>query len=551
MSVELFTTIKFEMKIAGVWTDITADVLQNPRPRVDGMGIMGSGINDRVGDIGTLSFSLNNSASNTAGLLGYYSPSNDNSFLTNTVTGIEVRLYFEYNGVRRYKFYGRVYKDGWQVIPGKYKERRVDVVVQNWMKRASDTELDLMGYALDKRFEEGVQLVLNNMDVRPQNTSFSTGTVTFPTLFDVTRTNTKAIGEINKMVMSEMGFAFIAGDGTNGETLKLQSFQERLNLPDADADQGSYIPVKMSDVTDILLLVSGDDLLLVSGASDNILLNNRQRASFTEADIQAATIQYNKNYFNYATIKTYPRTVDAAATTVLWALSVNDPAEEPIEIAAGEQALDIRGAFRDPDNPDTQINGIEMVTPVSGTDWKAFANADGTGTNYTTSVTVVADYGTADVRYTITNNAAVTVYVTLLQARGKGVKIYSPNEKTFKALSAGAPIVKVDIDLLYTPGASQLDVLFDGITWFSTTYATESPKFDTVTMFVNKSSKAMLAFMHIEPGMAMTFTETVSGLGIDVFLPNQVGWFVNGYSFEIIDGKYVKWTCVLKFPTEQ
>ena len=65
--------VKVEMKLAGVdgvYTDVSADVLSDLTATY---GISGGGPTDRVASTGSMQFQLNNSASNSAGLVGYYS----------------------------------------------------------------------------------------------------------------------------------------------------------------------------------------------------------------------------------------------------------------------------------------------------------------------------------------------------------------------------------------------------------------------------------------------------------------------------------------------
>lgn len=140
-----FSTWKIEAYLSSAWIDLTPDVLVSPSPKVQGMGIQGSSIMDRVGGVGTLTFSLRNSAASSGGLVGYYTPEGVNR-RTGWGAGVRVRLYFEYEGFRRYRFYGKIDRDGIEVITGSYNERIVNVKCSNWMKDASTTLLDLAQY---------------------------------------------------------------------------------------------------------------------------------------------------------------------------------------------------------------------------------------------------------------------------------------------------------------------------------------------------------------------------------------------------------------------
>jgi hypothetical protein len=375
---------------------------------------------------------------------------------------------------------------------------------------------------------------------QPQAYNYQTGSLysqTFPTLFDVTRTTTKAIGEFEKLANSEWGRVYITADGQTGERLVTEGQYTRSDY--AALRDSQPIPVHSSLVTDALLLVNGtDNLLLMAGG--NLKLNNVQDANFGDSDISDMTVSYSDDKtVNRLEVSLNPRTVDAASTNVLWTL------DEPIELAAGEEKTDVRGTYRDPDNLDTKINGIEMTTPVRTTDWQAFQNSDGTGTNYTSSVDVVAVFGTADVSYTIKNNAASTVFVTLLQARGKGVRIYNTNPLIYNNATRQNQfgVLTQSIDMPYTatvdavknalyPGAAT-NPLLSGGAFFE--YTTDYAKIEEAVIIANKSTKAMMAFMVVEPGMSMIMNETMA------LASSNAGWYVNGYSWTLKPGKIIEW----------
>ena len=102
MGAEYPSAITVEVELDGVdagWTDISDDVL----PPVHGTyGILGNGPTDRVAGTGTMTFTLNNSVSNSGGLAGYYSPGHTNC-LSGFEAGIGVRLGVTYDGKTRYK----------------------------------------------------------------------------------------------------------------------------------------------------------------------------------------------------------------------------------------------------------------------------------------------------------------------------------------------------------------------------------------------------------------------------------------------------------------
>ena len=71
-----FTWI-LQMELNGTWVDVTGDVMGDS-PKTLSRGIDGTAVTDRVAKVGTFSFVLDNSTSNSGGLMGYYSLDNAN-----------------------------------------------------------------------------------------------------------------------------------------------------------------------------------------------------------------------------------------------------------------------------------------------------------------------------------------------------------------------------------------------------------------------------------------------------------------------------------------
>jgi hypothetical protein len=61
---------------------------------------------------------------------------------------------------------------------------------------------------------------------------------------------------------------------------------------------------------------------------------------------------------------------------------------------------------------------------------------------------------------------------------------------------------------------------------------------NSYTINANRDIKSMLAFLVLEPGTRSRFAETVTG--------TDANYFINGYSAELIAGKIINWTPVLK-----
>lgn len=515
-----FDSIALEIYINGVWVDVWDDVLHNPPPSSN-TGIMGNSPLDRVGDAGMCTFYLRNDSRNSVGIAGYYSPGHANS-LSGWTTGLLVRWSFTYDGVTKVKYYGRITSDGITPDSGIYGKRRVKVVAGDWMEQASDHELNLIELQENYRIDQAVSLIVANMPIAPLSTEYNEGSSIFPTVFDATRTGTRATGEFQKLALSEFGYIYIRR-GNEGETLVVESRDTRSNVANTS------VPVT-SDESNISLNEDGTTLLNEDGTTS--IYDEVQEITFDNANIpEGVQTAYGKNLANKIPATSYPRRVDAAATTVLFAL------QTAFKLSAGETKEGYRGTYRDPDGGASYVNGRDMVTPAANTDYQGFENQDGTGTDYTNDLVVTATYGTNEVEYTLTNNAAVDVWITKLQARGRGIYLYDPvtvvkNDETSQ-LRHG--VIPLSFDMVYQDDPTIVDAFSE-----YTLGLEKEPNLtvDSFPIVCNNSRAGMLGFMYLEPGTRATFIEDQIGIDND--------YFIQGYKFTIYDGKIAVWEPVLK-----
>lgn len=519
-----FSSIKLEVYLAGAWVDIWTDVKHNPRPTWN-RGVMNNGILDRTGEVETLTFHLDNSAANSGGLAGYYTPGHTNC-RSGWRTGIQVRLSFEYDGrsLPYYKYYGTITPEGISVTPGNYAERDVEVTCIGWMGQASEHDIDLISIAENKTIEQAVALLLANMTVQPLTTDYGTGQSTFPSVFDTVTTKTKAIAELDKLAVSELGWIYTTGNRTNGETLVVKgrddlASQSNTNLP---LDSLSYE-----------LLETGDYAIMETG--DKVLLDLTETAAFDNDMMKGAETAYGKHFINRVKTTAYPRDV-GGSNEVLWTL------QNAIEIPANSTKTGIRGTYRDPTGGSKTVKGKDMVTPASGTDFVANSQEDGGGSSQTANMSVTATFGAADVEFSaITNSSGASIWTGgdagTFQVRGKAIRFYDTVNNVVdddNSQSTYNVVRELDVDMKYQDDPIVTNAFAE--------YALELLKtprttFERVPLLANRDSTNMNGFLHLEPGTRAHFTETMSGIDGD--------YFIMGYDAEIVDGKYVIWSPVL------
>jgi hypothetical protein len=507
---ETFTSITLEVYNwhTDAWVDLTPDVLKDPVPKWSN-GNAGGGPLDFVAPPGQLTFSLNNSASNSHAFEGYYSPGRADAIaewggsvgfnIPGFTVGMTVRLSFVYDGRRIYKWQGRIAPQGIKVIPGAKDSRRVDVTCYNWMKHAQDHTIDLLQIQSNFYPFEAITKLLENMDTPPEATDLGTSTsVQFPTVFDGAGVTTTALGEFQKIALSTRVPINIIGGLTSGEILTYGF--NRNTIPLNTSESGA------------LLMETGDQILMETGGTDYILLDDTQDMTFDDSDIMPGSdFQYGKYIYNHITYVVYPRRTDTS-TIVLWTLN------EAKLVPAGE-SITIRGQYNDPSGSQSSIKGTNFVTPVSGTDFKANQAEDGTGADATASMTVTADPGGADVEYVITNTSGTDFYTggtsaaTICQFRGSGVyfddvvRVISENTSSIERY--GISPLPVDMKYRNDTSALRLDSISGG--WINE-YRTPFTSVERLNLWANRDTKNMNAFLFGEPGTLAYVTETMNGL---------------------------------------
>lgn len=515
---ELFDSIKHEMIFAGEnWTDVTADVLVAPGTRWS-KGIISNAPAARVANTGKLTLYLDNSESNSATQLGYYSPGNAN-VRSGFSTGIRYRLTFTKEGLDYIKFYGRI--DDIDPQPGTLQSRRTKVIVTDYMGMATKHTLSLLSFTTSKRLDEVMPLITANGAFEPLATDYATGISTFPTVFDTTRNTTKMVSEFQKLAMSEQAYIYVKANGSTGETLTSENRETRTGAAN------TLLPTSNVE-SDVLLMETGDNLLLETG--DDILLNQTQSASFSSTMLPKSIISWGKQVFNQVRGSSFPREV-GTANEILFTL------QTIVSLAGGEVADPVRISYRDPGGSPAKVSGKNMVTPVASTDYTANTQEDGGGTDLTSDLGIAITFGTEGAEYTLTNNSGFTMFVTLFQLRGIKILTFDPttviSEDTTSQATHG--IIPLVLDQAY-----QDDPVIAGN--FISTYLIKhkDPKILAEKLFFNTANNSMNMFGFLilaEPGERSEFIETLSGLSGD--------WFINGYEAAIIADSYVEYGLIV------
>jgi hypothetical protein len=455
------TSLVFEAEFStGVWTDITADVLANEGINIH-YGINGNGPRDRIASVGTMSFSLDNSAANSGAKLGYYSPDHANA-RSGFDIGLPLRCRIAY-GTTYTKHIGEIQS----ITPAadQYGKRTSDVISADFIYKMALHKLQRIAVQTDKRDDQLITTIISNMNSSPESTSYSTGLETYPyALHDVKDESTTALNAVARCVQSGLGYFYIAGDGA--ATYKTR--QSR-----------------------------------ISGVTSSVTLND------TMVDLQVS--RPIEKVLNTITIKSQPADVDDTATTIIYSL----PKE--IQLAPSE-SRDISAIYRDPSTLNERISAIDLVDPlVADTDYKMSSVSGDDGNDLNASLGVSLSVGGNATKITLTNNASVTGYVNHLQLRGKGVYLYNKNtyvaEDSASQSTYGTRSTTIDL-----PYQDDFNVSVDIADALLDQYKDPMTYVDSVTFNANRSDALMTAALDLEPGDMVTITETLTGINTNFFI---------------------------------
>lgn len=450
---------------AGAWSDVTADVVGGGRIMAR-YGIRGNGPLDRVADTGVLEFSLRNDQRNSGAKLGYYSPGHADA-RSGFDLGIGTRLKIAYSGSTFYKWRGELRKI--EPAAGQYLGRQTRCLALDWFDNAAKRKMRLQGTVASGRADQAIASVVGSMFDLPAASTLAAGQDTFDTVFDTTRDeSTSILRELYKLVISELGWLYIKGDQTTGGML---TFEDRHTRP-------KY------------------------GSSSASLSN----ACLAGMQVERGT----RLIYNRVKTEVSPRETLAAAS-ILFTLQ-----SKPL--VAQSTCMLIEGTYTDPSNRGLlRVAGASMVAPASTTDFTMNTASDGAGTNLTSSFTVAASYGGNSVRYQIANTGTTAGFVTLLQARGRGILIKEPvladTADNASISSYGESVLRLDMPYQGNPLVAADAAAALLANWKDPNYVLEFIEFPA-----NLSDGLMKAALQREPGDKVTITETVTGIDLEYFV---------------------------------
>lgn len=447
----------------GTWVDMTADLLMRPSLTIE-YGIPGAGPTDLVARTGHMTFALNNSATNSAGLLGYYSPESANVRFGFKL-GVSVRIRYLLSGVTYFKFTG--WLDAIEPVPGKYLDRYTLCTVTDWMGEAAVYRPNV-ATQVNQRSDQVVAALVASLPRQPTSTSYDVGDSTFAFALDNAKSEAQpVITQLQQNAQSEFGRVYVKGDTTGGGALRMEKRTARL----APLSKQSF----------------NDTMVSLKSPYDRGRIINKVKAT------------------------THPRTADVSGAVVLF-----KHAGTP-KVTAGS-TVTITGRYNDPNARAIRIGGKDMVASSSGTDYTMFASSSGAGADLTSQFTVATVFGANQAVFTIKNTSGTDGFITLLQARGNGLYDYNPVESISASTSSTDSYGERQL-VLDMPSNSDAAVAQAVADYLRDVY--KDPGSVEITLGLLATDTASLAAsIPIEVGDVITVTETVTGIASAYFVNN-------------------------------
>jgi hypothetical protein len=460
----------------GEWIDVTDDLVTDPLRWT--YGIDGNGPTDCVAAPGKCTFALDNSDSNSAGLLGYYSPLHANC-REGWTFGVPIRVVCRYGdeaeapsvqyfplvwlahhtfgegATNVVRFLGKAHEIN--PTPGAHMERLVRVIAYDGMYDLLEAKARAVTLQAEKTETELIEAVLDSLPAaaQPDDRDFDEGLDTLPIAFDNLGPGTKALSLIVDVAKSSGAMYAQRGDGTH-------IFRNRQSRGIADSE----------------LTLDGD---------------------FVELEAPSSV----SRCFNVFEVTIHPKVISAAATDVLYAL----PTNASIQIGGG-QTHEVWLDYSDPNDRQTNVGGLDVVTSlVGGTHYTANSVEDGSGTDMTASISAVLTPFASRAKYALTNNAEVPAHITALSIVGKAVRDLGP--QTYEASSVqpyGERPLAVDM-----PYQSDPQVAISAATFWEAQYRSLTNQIDGVRFCAN-DTVLLPAALTLDIGDVITLSETVTGV---------------------------------------
>ena len=503
-----FFTVLFDSETSFYdWVDLS-DFVDDDKPITFSRGIMGNQLQDRTARAGKLTFSM------TMDITDAY----DLQVLSRFQTGAYIRVVIEHEGISFVKWFGKII----EILPlrDNLYNNKMRVTVRDYI-HVLDTYLKDPQVVTNKDAADICEIIFADLGLELNDTTveYNECSQVFTTAFDTVTSKQTALGEISKAIISELGYFYERGRTTGADedsnltrVPKIGNYKFVIDGRDTRENREYRCFPDMSE-QGFLLQENGDFLLQETG--DKILLNITECVQ--KFDVVQSVDYREVDDVNHVYVTVYPKRY-GTSTQVLYSIA------EPELVEAGD-TLNITVSYKDPDNNAASIVGASMVTPVATTDYTANSASDGSGTNLTANMSVVATYHAANVDYAITNTGATDFYVTKLQARGKPILVWDPvtveSKSSGRIEAVGEIEERVNMKMRRSAGFAQA-IADRIISQLSTPYKTV----DKFTVIANDSQRSLFMCMLLDIGDPIDITLPDAN-----YNPTDYKFYINGLTW--------------------
>jgi len=446
------------------WSDVQDDVLTET-PLTIFQGQRNGDLMDRVADVGTISLILNNSDTNSGGVVGYYSPDHAAKRPGFSI-GLDVRVGITKDAVQEWLSQGKIISI--DTVPGLLNMKVTKVTVADWIETASrEGSMPAIGVQQNVTDDQVIQTIVDAMEDQPAETSLEVGAYTYAyALTDVEDGKASVLSVLQKLAQCGLGRIYVTGGPTSGEILTYVDLYSLLTTVEAVA-------------------VFSDDQLDMSASRK---AGKRVRSM---------------------NVTVYPMVKDASVVTLF-------TLPQELSMAAGA-TVEIRCFFRDPAGSSSRsIPAVEISTPAIGADID-LSSVSGSGSgNLNANLTLdTFEAGSRSAFIKLTNNGGTLGYLTL-QMEGKGLYGYDPLSYTATdATIRQGEGVKVDYDLPYHSDYFTGKEIGDNLLIWYALEITDVPALDYVPTLDEDAFAKMIA---CKPGKIISVSESVTGISYQMIV---------------------------------
>lgn len=490
--------------LTDTWTDISSDVLL--RDSKWEHGIKTAHPMTRVASVGKLKMILRNDA--LSGTQYRYTPGHTNC-LSGFGVKTKVKVVSYWRDYEKVVFVGWIPPNGIQQASSPYLDL-VSVDVYDWMYFALHNQVSLQSIGINKNLGSIGGDLAALVEAQPSRIDKFGYSEIFPNTNDTVRENTTILGELNKAVLSEMGFAYVKyEEGGALDILALEGRLTRDGLSTVD-----YYP--MLD-TELDYLTTETPAYLTDESGNKLLIDERGTFAYLP-DIIDYKVVHGAYYANRVSGKAYPREV--GSSSVIFRLN------EPIEVKAGEAVENLRIRY-------LVKEGYVSVSAsdVSVTDYEMNSQEDGLGSDLTSNLTITPTFGSGDAQLKLENTGFIDGWVTVLELSGLPVYIGDPitqlvDVDTTEGLYYGK--IEMLLDQKYQVDPTRT---LDQITLLAVRYSTMTNTIEQVTFCVNTDEALASVYMFCDVGSKIPLKHTAFEIDEPYIIQGMDVWMQGNATF--------------------